>query len=96
MNRLAAAASALPGADAGRGLRVLIADADGLARSMMRFALSNSERIAAVHGAGNAREALELARYFRPGVAIVDAVVPREVGSNLFERSCARSRRREC
>jgi DNA-binding NarL/FixJ family response regulator len=65
------------------GVRVLIADADGLARSMMRFALSNSERIAAVHGAGNAREALELASYFRPAVAIIDAAVPPAGGLEL-------------
>ena len=57
-------------------LRVLIADADGLARNMMRFALRNSDRIAAVHAAGNYREALELARYYRPGIAIVDAFLP--------------------
>ena len=50
---------------------------------MMRFALRNSERIAVVHGAGNSREALELARYFRPGVAIVDTVVPPRGGLEL-------------
>ena len=58
------------------GERVLIADADGLARGMMRFALANSDRIGVVHAAANGREALELARYFRPGVAFVDTVVP--------------------
>jgi DNA-binding NarL/FixJ family response regulator len=76
-------APAPPWTDARGGVRVLIADADGLARSMMRFALSNSERIAAVHGAGNAREALELASYFQPGVAIVDTVVPPRGGLEL-------------
>jgi two-component system, NarL family, response regulator LiaR len=77
------AAPAPPWTDAGGGVRVLIADADGLARSMTRFALSNSERIATVHAAGNAREALELARYFRPGVAIVDTAVPPGGGLEL-------------
>jgi len=70
-------------AAAADGVRVLIADADGLARGMMRFALRNSDRIVGVHGAGNTREALELARYFRPGVAIVDTVVPPRGGLEL-------------
>jgi DNA-binding NarL/FixJ family response regulator len=65
-----------PRADAQAGVRVLIADGDGLARGMMRFALGNSDRIGVVHAAGNSREALEVARYFRPSVAIVDTVVP--------------------
>ena len=72
-----------PRAEADDGVRVLIADADGLALGMMRFALRNSDRIAVVHGAGNSREALELARYFRPGVAIVDTVVPPRGGLEL-------------
>jgi len=68
------------------GARVLIADADGLARGMMRFALTTSERIGAVHAAGNGREALELARYFRPEVAIVDTVVPPRGGVELVRK----------
>jgi DNA-binding NarL/FixJ family response regulator len=72
-----------PRADADAGVRVLIADADGLARGMMRFALGNSDRIAVVHAAANSREALELARYFRPRVAIVDAVLPPTGGPEL-------------
>ena len=74
-------------------LRVLIADSDGLARSMMRFALRNSERIAVVHTAPNSREALELARHYRPSVAIVDTVLRRPpAGSNWFADYCWRSR----
>ena len=52
-------------------LRVLVADPDALARSMIRFALRDSDRIAVVHTAGDSREALELARHYRPRVAIV-------------------------
>jgi DNA-binding NarL/FixJ family response regulator len=63
--------------------RVLVADSDGLARSMMRFALSNSDRIAVVHTAQNSREALELARYYRPRVAIVDTILPPGGGVEL-------------
>ena len=64
-------------------LRVLIADSDGLARSMMRYALRHSERIAVVHTAPNSREALELARYYRPSVAVVDTVLPPSGGLEL-------------
>ncbi|MGH2883463.1 MAG: response regulator [Solirubrobacteraceae bacterium] len=70
-------------ADADPGVRVLVADGDGLARGMMRFALTNSDRIGVVHAAGNGREALELARYFRPGVAVVDTVLPPSGGLEL-------------
>jgi DNA-binding NarL/FixJ family response regulator len=52
-------------------VRVLVADPDGLARSMIRFALGNSDRIGVVHTAATSREALELARHYRPTVAIV-------------------------
>ncbi len=64
----AAAPQRSPNADR---LRVLVADPDGLARSMIRFALRDSDRIGAVHTAGGNREALELARHYRPKVAIV-------------------------
>lgn len=70
-------------AEADTGVRVLIADGDGLARGMMRFALGSSDRIGVVHAAGDGREALELARYFRPGIAIVDTVVPPRGGLEL-------------
>jgi DNA-binding NarL/FixJ family response regulator len=72
-----------PRTEADAGVRVLIAVPDGLARGMMRFALANSEQIGPVHAAGNGREALELARYFRPGVAIVDTAVPPAGGLEL-------------
>jgi DNA-binding NarL/FixJ family response regulator len=72
-----------PRAEVDNRVRVLVADADGLARGMMRFALRSSDRIAMVHAAANAREALELGRYFRPDVAIVDAVLPPGGGLEL-------------
>ena len=67
-------------------LQVLIADSDGLARGMMSLALRNSERIAVVHTAPNSREALELARYYRPSVAVVDTVLPPSGGLELVRR----------
>jgi DNA-binding NarL/FixJ family response regulator len=72
-----------PRAEAEVGVRVLIADGDGLARGMMRFALADSARIGVVHAAGNVREALELARYFRPAVAVVDTDLPPNGGLEL-------------
>jgi DNA-binding NarL/FixJ family response regulator len=59
-----------------RRLRVLIADHDGLARCMMRTALGEADGIAIVFTAGDGREALELARYYRPTVAIIDSALP--------------------
>jgi DNA-binding NarL/FixJ family response regulator len=50
---------------------------------MMRLALRSSDRIAVVHTAENSREALELARYYRPSVAIVDTVLPPAGGVEL-------------
>ena len=67
-------------------LRVLIADPDGLARSMMRTALLEVDRIEVVLLADNAREALELARYYRPAVTIIDAALPPEDGVALIAR----------
>jgi two-component system, NarL family, nitrate/nitrite response regulator NarL len=57
-------------------LRVMIADHDGLARRMMSDALQHADRVSAVHTAGDAREALELVRYYRPAVTILDMAVP--------------------
>lgn len=53
-------------------IRVVIADQDGLARSMMRAALNDASGIATVASTGDGRETLELARYYRPNVLVVD------------------------
>ena len=65
-----------------RRLRVLIADHDGL----MRTALHGGERGASVHFAGNAREALQLARYYRPTVALIDTALPPDGALELITR----------
>ncbi len=70
-------------------LRVLIADPDGLARSAMRTALLEAGRVAVVLLADNAREALELAHYYRPAVTIIDTALPPEGGVKLISRVCA-------
>jgi DNA-binding NarL/FixJ family response regulator len=62
-------------------LCVLIADHDGLARSMMRVALSETDRISILLGASDAQEAIELVGYYHPTVMILDVGLPSiEVG----------------
>ncbi len=53
-------------------VRVVIADHDGLARSMIRAALHDASGIAIVASTGDRREALELAGHYRPTVLILD------------------------
>jgi DNA-binding NarL/FixJ family response regulator len=53
-------------------VRVVIADHDGLARSMMRAALADASGIVTVASTGDGRDALELVRYYRPTVLILD------------------------
>jgi DNA-binding NarL/FixJ family response regulator len=69
-----------------RCLRVLIADHDGLARSMMRTALREADRVAIVHTASEGREALQLARYYRPTVVIIDTRLPPDGGVELIRK----------
>ncbi len=57
-------------------LHVLVADHDGLARSMMREALHEVDKVGMVTTAGDSRETLELARYYRPGVLVVETALP--------------------
>src|SRR6202008_4788445 len=64
-------------------LRVLIADGDRLTRGAMRFALRDRNRTMGVHAVGTGREALELAGYYRPHVAIVDASLPPKGGIEI-------------
>ena len=57
-------------------LCVLIADHDGLARSMMRVALNDTDRISIVLAATDAQEAIELTGYYHPAVTIIDLGLP--------------------
>ena len=68
-------------ANGGERPRVLIADHDALARGMMSAALRHA---AVVHVAANGREALELARYYRPAVVIIDTALPPSNGVELI------------
>jgi DNA-binding NarL/FixJ family response regulator len=55
---------------------VLIADHDGLARRMMRAALSDTDRISIALSASDTQEAIELAGYYHPTVMILDLGLP--------------------
>ena len=57
-------------------VRALVADGDGLARRMMREALYETAGIVVVAAAHEARETLELTRYYRPDILLLDAALP--------------------
>ncbi|MBV9000325.1 MAG: response regulator transcription factor [Solirubrobacterales bacterium] len=65
-------------------VRVVIADSDGLARSMMRTALRDGGGIAIIGTTGSDHEVLELVRYYRPTVLIVDTALLRDRGIKLL------------
>ena len=65
-------------------VRVVIADDDGLARSMMHTALKATPGIAIIAATGRAHEVLELVRYYQPTVLILDTALLRERGVKLL------------
>jgi DNA-binding NarL/FixJ family response regulator len=65
-------------------VRVVIADQDGLARSMIRTALHDAKGIAPVASTGDGREALELVRHYRPAILILDTALLSECGIELI------------
>lgn len=65
-------------------VRVVIADQDGLARSMMRTALGKAHGVAIVATTGDAREALRLVRHHRPTVLILDTALRPDGGVELI------------
>jgi DNA-binding NarL/FixJ family response regulator len=56
-------------------MRVVIGDQDGLARRMMRNALNEADGLVVVAAAQDARETLELSRYYRPDVLVIDTML---------------------
>jgi DNA-binding NarL/FixJ family response regulator len=65
---------------AARAIRVLLADPDPLARSMVRRALQDERDIRVVGDAGDGLDALQLARFYRPRVVLLEAALPRVHG----------------
>jgi DNA-binding NarL/FixJ family response regulator len=57
-------------------VRVLIADHDGLARRMMQDTLQEAAGILMVAAARDGGEVVELTRYYRPAVLILDTALP--------------------
>ena len=72
-----------PAPPSGERTRVVIADNDGLARSMMQTALRDKRGITVIATTGSAHEVLELVRYYHPTVLIVDTALLREGGVRL-------------
>jgi DNA-binding NarL/FixJ family response regulator len=70
----------------GRRLRVLIADHDGLARSMIHTALADHHQIAIVLTAPDGHQALQLARYYNPNITIIDTTLPRPGALHLIHQ----------
>jgi DNA-binding NarL/FixJ family response regulator len=65
-------------------VRVVVADQDGLARSMLRTTLHNARGITIVATTGKVQEALDLVRYYRPAVLILDTALLREGNVSLI------------
>jgi two-component system, NarL family, response regulator LiaR len=70
-------------------MRLLIADQDGLARRMMLDVVQSARPVAAVAGARDGREALELAREYRPTMLLVDIALPPAGGVEVIREVMA-------
>jgi DNA-binding NarL/FixJ family response regulator len=66
-------------------LRVLIADQDALARRMMHDVLRDAGLVV-IGGARDGREAVDLARHYRPDVLLVDIALPPAGGVDLIRQ----------
>ena len=71
-----------------QGLRVLIADQDGLARRMMQNAVQGLAGVVAIT-ARDAREALERTGYYRPALLLIDLGLPGGGAVELIPRVLA-------
>lgn len=65
-------------------VRLLIADQDGLARRMMLDILQSAGRVAEVASARDGREALEMAREYRPTMLLIEIALPPTGGVELI------------
>lgn len=68
-------------------VRVVIADEDALARSMLRGALDDSDDIATVATTGDGREVLELVGYYHPTMLILETSLLSEGGMDLIRNA---------
>lgn len=70
-------------------VRALIADQDALARRMMQDVLQDVAGLVVIGGARDGREAVELARHYRPDVLLVDLELPPAGGVELIRQVVA-------
>jgi len=71
--------------DESQRLRVLIADQDALARRMMHDVLQDAGLVV-IGGARDGREALDLARHYRPEILLVDIALPPAGGVDVIRQ----------
>jgi DNA-binding NarL/FixJ family response regulator len=67
-------------------VRVLIADQDALARRMMQDVLQDVAGLLVIGGARDGRETVELTRFYRPEVLLVDIALPPGGGIELIRQ----------
>jgi DNA-binding NarL/FixJ family response regulator len=75
--------------DAGRRLRVVLADDQALLRGAFRTLLDSTDDIAVVGEAGDGEEAVELTRRTHPDVIVMDIQMPGMDGLTATSRICA-------
>ena len=72
-------------------VRVMIADHDGLARSMLRSVLAESAGISIVATTGDGREAVQLVSHYHPAVLILDTSLIADGGMGLIRTMVSRA-----
>jgi len=72
-------------------VRVMIADHDGLARSMLRSVLAGAAGITIVAVTGDRREAVDLVSHYRPAVLILDTSLIANGGMGLIRKMASRA-----
>jgi DNA-binding NarL/FixJ family response regulator len=75
----------------GQRLRVIIADADPLARHVVRQELQSRREFVVTAEAANGVEALELALHYRPELLVTEVALPRMDGIELVRRLVERA-----
>ena len=67
-------------------IKIMLADADGEARSMLQDALEKTGRFTIVASTGDGNEALELAGEVKPDILVLDMVLPGLDGLSVLSR----------
>lgn len=67
-------------------IKIMLADADGEARSILQDALEKTGRFAIVASTGDGNEALQLIREAKPDILVLDLILPGLDGLSLLSR----------